>query len=426
MAPLLEQLRHMPEYRCSRKKKHDLAEMIAYLIAGYSCGRTSVGRALKWCRNHLKLLRKYMKLEGGIASEATISRMLSGMDEEMFALILADWAGRILKEHGIHIIIDGKALRGGTEKIKGGKVPYVLNAMDAATQLVIGQLALTEKSNEAAAIPLLLKQLNISGNTFTIDAIGTNQYIMESILGCGGHLVLQVKRNNPALYEEILSAFSTFKQQQNLPEASRDRNLLPYLKEYEVFSKQEKNRERMEYREMQVCRNPGFLYSSSNSTYGELLNLLKTVGCSIQVRVPIEKDAEGKDITVSKADFLKNGSKRKPKPEQGDGLNDDYQCVGMISDLTLSAEKMAKMKRDHWKIENGLHHVLDDVFREDRSPATNSKDNLSVIRKFAYNILRLAILKEYPGTSLTDMMDVFCDDPEFMFPYLFGKIERIG
>ena len=33
---------------------------------------------------------------------------------------------------------------------------------------------------------------------------------MKMILGKGGHLALQVKKNNPALYEEIISAFDTF------------------------------------------------------------------------------------------------------------------------------------------------------------------------------------------------------------------------
>ena len=179
----------------------------------------------------------------------------------------------------------------------------------------------------------------------------------------------------------------------------------------------------MEYRKMQVCQNPDFLSKSSTSTYKDLLPLLGTIGCSTQIRVPIEKDTEGNDITVSKAKFLKNGSYRKPKPVQGDGIGDDYQSVGMISDMKLSAKEMARLKRNHWKIEPGLHHVLDDVFREDRSTATRSKFNLSVIRKFAYNILRLAILKEYPDTSPTLMMDYFCDNPESLVRYIFCGIE---
>ena len=290
---------------------------------------------------------------------------------------------------------------------------------------MIAQLAIPDKANEISAIPQLLQQLNIQGNTFTIDAIGTNQSIMKQILANGGHLVLQVKKNNPALYEEIVSAFDTFKQQNNLPDDKKQKRLLPYLEEYEVANSQEKNRERMEYREMQVCRNPEFLCRSSNSTYKDLIPLLGTIGCSTQVRVPIEKDMDGNDITVSKAEFLKNGSIRKPKPTRGDGIGDDFQCVGMVSDMKLTAKNMARIKREHWKIEAGLHHVLDDDFREDRSTATRSKFNLSVIRKFGYNILRLAILKEFPDMVPIQMMDYFCDNPETLAKYIFSGIESL-
>ena len=69
--------------------------------------------------------------------------------------------------------------------------------------------------------------------------------------------------------------------------------------------------------------------------------------------------------------------------------------------------------------------MLDDVFREDRSTATCSKFNLSVIRKFAYNILRLAILKEYPDKSPTLMMDYFCDNPEALVRYIFCEMESL-
>lgn len=47
----------------------------------------------------------------------------------------------------------------------------------------------------------------------------------------------------------------------------------------------------------------------------------------------------------------------------------------------------------------------------------------SSIRKFAYNILRLAILKEFPDMSPIGMMDHFCDNPDILVKYVFGEIE---
>lgn len=416
---LLDHMGQVPDYRCGRKKPHVLREMLTCVVAGFLSGRTSVGRALSWCREHLALLREHMQLEAGIASEPTVSRMLSGIDEELFALCFMEWAAEILEEKGIHIIIDGKALRGGTERIKGGNTPYVLNAIDAATQLVIGQLAIDAKANEITSIPRLLELLDVEGNIFTMDAIGTQEKIEGQILGEGGHFVLQVKRNNPTLYEEIASGIGTFEKELALKPEERDGRLGQYLDVLDRHSSQEKNRERREYREMEVCGDSTFLSFVKDGSMG----FIKSVGLSRQVRVPIEKDREGNDITVGKEEFLKNGSVRKPKVSTGDGIKDDVQLVGIISDMELTAKEMAGYKRNHWKIENNLHHVLDDAFREDRSPAKKSKNNLALVRKFAYNILRIYAIREHPEWGIQKLMDYFCDHPELTMKYIFDKIE---
>lgn len=412
-------MKSVPDYRCARRKPHDLSEMLACLVAGYANGRTSVGRALVWCENHIDMLQEHMELKNGIASEATISRMLNGIDEEMFALVFAEWVAEILKEHGIHIIIDGKALRGATEKIRGGNTPYVLNAIDAATELVMAQLTIREKTNEITSIPALLEMLDIKDNIFTIDAIGTQKRIEKLIVDNGGHFVLQVKKNNPALYEEIITAFAAFEQELELKPEERAEKLRQYVEKYDEWSGTEKNRERIEYREFGVCTDATFLECVKQ---GEI-PFIKSVGCVTQTRVPVEKDAQGNDITVSREEFLKNGSHRKPKPQSGDGMGDEIQRIGMISDMVLTAEEMAAYKRRHWKIENNLHHVLDDAFREDRSTAKGSKNNLALIRKFAYNILRLAILMEYPDWGMQRMMDHFSDHQAMTEKYIFKEIE---
>lgn len=95
----------------------------------------------------------------------------------------------------------------------------------------------------------------------------------------------------------------------------------------------------------------------------------------------------------------------------------------MISDMELSAEEMGRIKREHWAVENRLHHVLDDTFREDRSPAKKSKHNLGLIRKFAYNILRIAILSGDCAELITEAMDDFSDDHLLRKKYVFSGID---
>src|SRR3954453_16310647 len=56
---------------------------------------------------------------------------------------------------------------------------------------------MSEKSNEIIAIPLLLRRLELAGAIVTIDAIGTQTQIAQTILdGCGAY-ALALKQNPP-------------------------------------------------------------------------------------------------------------------------------------------------------------------------------------------------------------------------------------
>lgn len=100
----------------------------------------------------------------------------------------------------------------------------------------------------------------------------------------------------------------------------------------------------------------------------------------------------------------------------------DIQKTGMISDLELTAEEMGRIKREHWSVESRLHHVFDDTFREDRSPAKKSKNHLALIRKFAYNILRIAMLAGDCVEIMTEAMEDFNDIPNLRKKYVFNGI----
>lgn len=100
-------------------------------------------------------------------------------------------------------------------------------------------------------------------------------------------------------------------------------------------------------------------------------------------------------------------------------IDDDFQDVGIVSDLEMTAEEMGRIKREHWKIENSCHHVLDTTMREDRSPAKKSKNNLALIRKFAYNILRMIVNEQPVRTTIADLKEILSDEPERIKNYIF-------
>lgn len=137
------------------------------------------------------------------------------------------------------------------------------------------------------------------------------------------------------------------------------------------------------------------------------------------------RDERGNDITPDRETFKREGTVRQPVPQKGDGERNDIQVMGIVSDMEMSAKNMGKGKRAHWSVENRLHHVLDDTFREERSPAKGSKNNLALIRKFAINILRLAQIQGDLSLPITEMMDLFCDDKELQKKYIFREIESL-
>lgn len=59
------------------------------------------------------------------------------------------------------------------------------------------------KSSEIVAIPLLLRRLERVGAIVTIDAMGTQTQIAQTILDGGGDYVLALKQNRPATFTEV-------------------------------------------------------------------------------------------------------------------------------------------------------------------------------------------------------------------------------
>ncbi len=393
-------MRLIPDPRCKRKKKHDHAEIIVCLIAAYLAGRTTLRRAIRWCGAHLDILQKKLNLTGGLPSLATVSRILSSINEDDFCNAFMQWMTELLRTEGTHIILDGKALRGATERIKDGHTPYILNAIEAATNLVVAQLAIDGKESEKTAILRILDLLALKDSLVTIDAAGTTEDIIQKIVSKDAHYLFTIKKNQPNTYAEIMGYFDT--------------NITMPENQYQTS---EKNRERMEYRRIKRSR---FTEQIGNPVrYPNL----KQFALLEQVRIKIEKDDDGNDITPDMETYLKQGTVRKAKITTGDQATDDRYRIGLVTDIELTPKEMLEAKRRHWKIENGLHHVLDDTLREDRSPARKSKNNLAMLRKFVFNILQIARIREKTSIGFLEMMDSFADDGNKIQSYVLEGIE---
>lgn len=379
---------------------------------GLLAGKTKLRRIVRWGKRHLAELQRHMPFPNGVPSVSTMSRMLAAVDEEMVSLALINWIGEIFNTRGIHIAIDGKGLRAAARKVRDEKTPYILNAIDTASKLVVGQLVIHGKANEMTAIPELVELLEIEGSTITIDAIGATENIMNAIHGNGGEFVLQVKKNCPELYAELMELFEGLsKDRENNPEEFQNR----YGSCYSEAKTTEKNRERYEYRTIQSYSDPGGIQESRP--------YIASVGRGKQVRILQVQDDRGNDMTPGLAKFLEEGSKKQPTRAEAEGIGHDEEWFGLAASKVLDAEEMLDYKRRHWVIENCLHYVLDETFGEDKSTIRLGKNTMSLLRKCAYNIARLLQMEnpQWRG-GIPDIIDDVCDNLEIGLQMIFSPI----
>lgn len=100
-------------------------------------------------------------------------------------------------------MIDGKAVRAATKKVRNRDIPYVLSAFMCGCGISIGQKEVGEKTNEIPEIPKLLDLIDITDCTVTIDAIGTQKDVMDKIIDKEGHFCLQLKKNQRTAFKDV-------------------------------------------------------------------------------------------------------------------------------------------------------------------------------------------------------------------------------
>lgn len=199
--------------------------------------------------------------------------------------------------------------------------------------------------------------------------------------------MLQVKKNCPALYEEVMELFNGLSEEQ---ENDKKGFLDKYGDHYSEIETSEKNRERYEYRKCQSYSDPDGIKGLQEEPPH-----VASVGRMFQVRIMQVQDELGNDI----------------------------QWAGLVSSRSLTAEEMLEYKRQHWTVENRLHYVLDETFGEDKSTIKKGKNTMSTLRKCSYNIVRLLQMKDQKGREyVPDIIDDICDDLEIDLRMIFSPI----
>lgn len=338
---LFERFEVLEDPRDVRGKKYKLIDILIMTIYGLLCGLKDYVNIADFMKLKEEYFTKLLGLENGTPSHDCLSDLFASIDSQKFMEIFIEWTKDIIKKKsGKNISIDGKAIKSATDKINNKNIPYIVSAFIGEVGLSIGQVKVDDKSNEITAIPDLLDLLDIEGATITIDAIGTQENIVNKIVEKKGHYVLPVKENQKELRRQIKSQFDTYNNLHGNTEIIYKKTV-------------EKDHGRIEEREYYLC------YNISKIKDKEKWKTVKAIAYT-----KVSRTYSDETITT-----------------------ENYYII----DYQITMEKLILAIRDHWNIECGLHWKLDVILDEDhsRNRVQNSINNLSIMRKIIFNLASL-------------------------------------
>ena len=132
-------------------------------IYGTLCGYTDFVNMVDFLTLHEDYFSGLLDLKYGIPSHDTFSRVFSMINPDEFMNVFIDWIKEITGSKGLHVAIDGKAIKSARDKVNNGNIPYILSGFPCDLGISIGQIKVDDKSNEITAIPNLLDLIVIKG-----------------------------------------------------------------------------------------------------------------------------------------------------------------------------------------------------------------------------------------------------------------------
>lgn len=199
---LIEHFQMLSDPRMDRTKEHDLIDVLIIAVCTLLCGGESFNDMEDFGYAKEDWFKTFLRLRNGIPSHDTFNRVFAALDPEQFLDCFLRWT-QSLRQAVAHEIValDGKALRRALNKDQS--IKYVVSAWAESNNLVLGQLKVTDKSNEITALPRLLRVLELSGCIVTIDAMGCQKKIAKEIIESDADFVLALKGNQETVHQEV-------------------------------------------------------------------------------------------------------------------------------------------------------------------------------------------------------------------------------
>jgi predicted transposase YbfD/YdcC len=366
---ITKQFSVLKDPRLSRKRRHSLLDVIVIAICGVIAGCDKWEQIELFGKNHHDWLKRFLRLPNGIPSHDTFERVFDRIEPLAFQRCFTQWTQVLCRELGLkQVAIDGKTLRRSGNG-SGLKTLHLVSAWATHQQLILGQVAVDDKSNEITAIPKLLELLDIKGAFVTIDAMGCQKAIASQIVEQGGDYVLTVKDNQPTLLQDIQQSFMNAL---NTDYANLD---------FDTYETRAQGHGRTECRRYTVLHFTGGLSNAAD------WKGITTIGMCYSERIVAGVRSE--------------------------------EVRYFIGSRKARARVYGKALRYHWGIENNLHWQMDVSFAEDdsRIQKRNAAENFAMLRRIA-----LILLKRHPDKHSINTKRLLASwDTEFLQEVLAPK-----
>ncbi|HEU5115423.1 MAG TPA: ISAs1 family transposase [Isosphaeraceae bacterium] len=332
---------HLTDPRVDRTRLHELLDVVAIALCAVIAGAGTWEDLEEFGKAKHNWLRTFLALPNGIPSHDTFARIFARLDPEEFQRGFLGWIAAVQEATERRVVaIGGKTQRGSHDRVRGKSALHLVHAWATANHLLLGQLAVDEKSNEITAIPELLKVLELSGAIVTIDAMGCQKEIARTIREAGADYILALKGNHEHLHEQVVAFFEA------ACAHGRKEQGIGYHREWD------EGHGRTECRRCWATSDLDWL--EGRQEWPDLRSV----------------------VLIESERFI------------GDSL--DVEERYYLSSLPADAGLLNESIRSHWSVENSLHRVLDVTFGEDRSRIRkeNAPENFGLLRRLALCLLK--------------------------------------
>lgn len=190
--------------RIERCKRYELMDILLLSICAVLSGAEGWEDIEDFGRLKLEWLRQYRPFEQGIPKHDTIARVICRLKPEELENAFQQWISALINITGCDVIaIDGKTARRSFKTRDRESPLHAVSAWSSQHQLVLGQVAVDDKSNEITAIPELLNLLDIENSIITLDAMGCQREIAKQIIQAKADYVLALKGNHSGMQAEL-------------------------------------------------------------------------------------------------------------------------------------------------------------------------------------------------------------------------------